>query len=157
MTLADILIWVLRAFGALYLVGGIFLIRMTWFWARLGPDMDRLAKTIEEFSAEVEGRAPKPPEDEDRGREWWLFAGAVTTALAGAAMLIGHRLAVPALALIIVHQLLYFIRQRRRELRAATPEAAAEARPTPQTINGFFSALLMAVLAAWLYAQGALI
>lgn len=157
MTLADILVWVLRGFGALYLVGGVMLMRTAWFWARLEPDMDRLLQTIEEFSAENEGRAPKVEEESDRGRQWWIFAGAVLTALAGAAMLIGHRLAVVALAVVIAHQLVYFVRQRRRELRAKTPEAALEARPTPQTINGFFSALLMAVLAAWLYAQGALI
>jgi hypothetical protein len=61
------------------------------------------------------------------------------------------------LSLIIVHQLLYFVRQRRRELAAASPEQALEARPDNATINGFFAALVMAVMAAWLYHQGALI
>ena len=61
------------------------------------------------------------------------------------------------LAAIIIHQLMYFIRQHRRERAAVSAEAKHEARVNRRTINGFYSALIMAVLAAWLYHQDALI
>jgi hypothetical protein len=47
--------------------------------------------------------------------------------------------------------MLYFVRQRRRELAAGSDaDAADEARPARSTINAFFFSLVMAVLAAWL-------
>ncbi len=55
----------------------------------------------------------------------------------------------------IVHQLLYFIRQRRRELSATVLNADGEC-PSRETINAFFFSLIMAVLAGWLYWRGAL-
>lgn len=156
---ADVLIWVLRAFGALYVLGGLFLARQMWFWARIGPSMNKLARTLSDFQAELEPEKPRPAPalTEDVGRSWWLFAGAILTAVSGVAMLIGHRAAVPLLALLVVQQMLYFIRQRRAELRASSRADAEEARPTQATINGFVTALLLAVLAAWLGWQGALI
>lgn len=159
MSLADVLIWVLRAFGALYLIGGLFLARQMWFWARIGPSMNELSRTIAAFQAEMEPEKPKPAPavTDDVSRSWWLFAGGLITAAAGAAMLIGHRAAIALLALLVAQQMLYFIRQRRVELRAATRDDAEEARPTQATINGFATALLLAVLAAWLGWQGALI
>jgi hypothetical protein len=51
--------------------------------------------------------------------------------------------------------MLYFIRQRRRELRASVEDAPGE-RPSRQTINAFFFSLIVAVLAGWLYWRGAL-
>lgn len=158
MTFADGLIWALRAFGALYLVGGLWMARQMWFWARITPDMDRLTRMLENFDAEMNDRAPAPAPTvpEDRGRPWWLFAGALITAAAGAAMLLAHALAVALLAAVIVHQLLYFVRQRRHELAAPNQQAAAEARPERSAVNGFFVALLLAVFAAWLYHEGAL-
>jgi hypothetical protein len=157
-SLADLLVWVLRAFGALYLIGGLWMARQMWFWARLSPDMRRLGQALESLSADMGGENAEVRElaETDRGQVWWLFVGALITAMAGAAMLLAHRSAVPLLAAIILHQMLYFVRQRRRELAAKTPEAAAEARPDPSTVNGFFSALVMAVLAAWLLHEGAL-
>jgi hypothetical protein len=154
----DVLTWCLRLFGVGYFVGGVWMARQMWFWARITPSMNKLTQTIEEFNAETEGRAPRAaPLDEDVNRSWWLFAGAVITAAAGFAMIFAHRLAVPLLAAIIVHQMLYFIRQRRRERAAISAEAKHEARVNRATINGFFGALVMAVLAAWLYYQDALI
>jgi hypothetical protein len=155
-TIADGLEWVLRAFGALYLVGGLWMIRTTWFWARLSPDMQLLSRALSDFNVEFGDQPAKSERREDLGRPWWLFAGACLTAASGAAMLLAHRAAVPLLALLIVHQLLYFIRQRRRELKARNAADAAEAQPSREAVNGFFSALLMGVLAAWLGAQGEL-
>jgi hypothetical protein len=155
-TAAEVLIWLLRAGGALYLVGGVWMARQMWFWARLGPTMDAFYAAAESLQAEREGRAEAPIEKDDTRRSWWLFAGAALTALAGLTMLLGHRLAPFLLALLIAQQLLYFIRQRRRELSATSEDIRAEERPNRATINGFYGALAMGVLAAWLEWQGAL-
>lgn len=157
MILVDVLTWVLRGFGLLYLIGGIVGARQFWFWAQITPSMNKLIRMTEEFSAETEGRAPNVVAEDDRGRPWWLFTGAVLLAVTGAAMVLAHWLSVVLLSLIIVHQLFYFVRQRRRELAATSPEQALDARPTRATINGFFAVLVLAVMAAWLYHEGALI
>jgi hypothetical protein len=142
--------WILRAAGALYLVGGLWGARQAWFWARMDGDMARLARL-------VGGAEAQDPADADAARHWWLFVGSLMTAAAGAAMLFAHRAAVPLLAAIIIHQLLYFTRQRRRERAARSAASAEEARPARATINAFYGALLMVVLAAWLSSVGALI
>lgn len=157
MIVTEILTWLLRLMGVGYLLGGAYMARQMWFWANITPSMNRLTQTLEEFNAETEGRAPRAEPADDNARNWWLFTGAVITALAGAAMIFAHRLAVLLLAAIIVHQLLYFVRQQRRERAAISAEAKHEARVDRRTINGFYSALIMAVLAAWLYHQDALI
>lgn len=159
MTFADSLVWVLRAFGVLYLIGGVFAARQSWFWARLGPDMTKLARMMRDIGEEA-GEPNEAAGDliagADHGRPWWVFTGSLLLIAAGAAMALGHASSVLLLSLIIVHQMLYFIRQRRLELRASTPEAAAEARPERSTVSGFFWALIVAALAAWLRWQGAL-
>ncbi len=158
MNFIDVLVWVLRGFGALYLVFGLWMARQMWFWARMSPDMARLGQALSELSADFgeENQAAADLSETDRARPWWLFVGAALTAAAGAAMLLAHRLAVVLLAAIVVHQLFYFVRQRRRELAARTAAAAAAARIEVSTVNGFFALLVIAVLASWLYAQGAL-
>jgi hypothetical protein len=153
-TFPEILAWVLRGFGAMYFIGGVWMARQMWFWARMSPDMDRMVSIIEHWGAERSDEEHDAAED--HGRSWWLWAGGVITAICGVSMLLAHRFTPLLLALLIVHQLLYFIRQRRREVRALTPEDAQDARPNQQTVNGFFSAVFMALLAAWLGARGAL-
>ncbi|MGE0596918.1 MAG: hypothetical protein AB7P07_11150 [Hyphomonadaceae bacterium] len=154
MIAAELLVWVLRFFGALYLVGGLWGARQFWFWARMGPSLNELSRIADGLGEP--GATPQKPIEPDNARNWWLLLGALLTAASGAAMLLAHALSVPLLSAVIVHQLFYFIRQRRRELAAATAEDAEEARPAPATVNGFFSGLVMAVLAAWLYSAGAL-
>lgn len=158
MNLIDILVWVLRGFGALYLVGGVLGVRQAWFWARMSPDLDRMTRLLQSF--DLKGDEQAFPEEElvqeDRGRHWWLLSGCVLLIVAGAAMVAAHRLAVLLLSLIIVQQLFYFARQRRRERRAPNRATAEDARVEPSTINGFYVALIVTVFAAWLYWQGAL-
>jgi hypothetical protein len=157
-SLADVLVWVLRLVGALYVFAGLFAARQVWFWARLSPDIRRLAQTLEQFSAEM-GERNQPAQElarEDAGRPWWIFTGLCIVIAAGVAMMFAHRLAVPLLAGAVGHQMVYLVRQRRRELRAATPAEAADARAEPSTVNAFFLLLTMTVLAAWLYYEGAL-
>jgi hypothetical protein len=156
--LLDILVWVLRAFGVLYIVGGVLGARQAWFWARIEPDLDRVTRILQSYD-------PKGDEDslqdeniaqEDRGRQWWLLAGCVMLIPTGIAMLVSHQVAVLLLSLTIVHQLFYFARQRRRELKAPNVATAEDARVERSTINGFYALLIVTVLAAWLFWQGAL-
>jgi len=143
-SLADSLAWVLRVMGVLYLVGGLWGARSAYLWARIEAGVGALETRPASQSAF------------DPGRYWWVFAGALITAAAGAAMALAVRAALWLLALTVVHQLFYFLRQRRRERAAASRDIAADARPAPATIRGYFSSLVMLVLAAWLYAEGAL-
>ncbi|MBL8559653.1 MAG: hypothetical protein JNM47_13075 [Hyphomonadaceae bacterium] len=155
MPLAEGLAWVLRAFGALYIVGAIFLFRMLRFDSFLDKALREIEAANDSLAREA-GEAAPVRAAEDRGRNVWLAAGGALTLAAGAAMLLASRFAVPLLALLVVQQLFYFMRQRRRELRAATPEEALDARPTAQTRSGFYYSLVLTVLAAWLGWQGAL-
>jgi hypothetical protein len=142
----------LRIIGVLWIVGGGFLLHQLWLNSKLDP----MIATLEQMAREMGAPPGKEEIDVDNGRERWMAAGAVVLMLAGVAMGLGHRAAVWLLAAVIVHQLLYFVRQRRRELRASAQDAFME-RPSSQTINAFFFSLVMAVLAAWLYWRGALV
>ncbi len=152
----DLAVWVLRGFGVLYVLGGLFGARAFWLTGRHEAELDVMLDTLDAINAENEG-APAPPKREtDLGRQYWLLAGSLLLIPAGAAMALAHRLAVPLLAVVIVQQLFYFMRQRRRELAAANAEHADEARPAPATVNGFYSCLGVTLLAAWLSWRGAL-
>ena len=140
MDVADAALWLLRAVGALWLVGGLFLIRQLMSFGKLERALDRIA--------------PEAAAGVDRGRDAWMLAGGVATATAGVTLLAGTRWALVALSGVVVHQMLYFIRQRRRELAATTQDDAAEARPARATINAFFFSLVIIVLTAWVAAQG---
>jgi hypothetical protein len=156
MTIPDIAVWILRGFGVLWVVGGIFALRQVWIGMQVGGMIETLDKMTDEFADP--GAPPKRErEPEDKGRDHWLMAGSVLLIICGAAMAVGHRVAVPLLLALIIQQMSYFVRQRRRELAAKTEEGAAEARPTRQTVNGFFTSLVMATLAAWLYYEGKLL
>ncbi|MDX2233178.1 MAG: hypothetical protein NW200_01655 [Hyphomonadaceae bacterium] len=155
MTLLDLGEGVLRLFGAFYVVGAVFLanqLRMALFMDRAIDTLDRLASEI----AADAGQPLRPTTPNDSGRTWWWAVGGVILFGAGVTMALGLRLAVPALALLVLHQLAYFVRQRRRELAAATPDAAEDARPTQATRNSFFVCLVLTVLAAWLERNGVL-
>lgn len=142
---------ILRIVGVLWIVGGGFLLHQLWLNSRLDPMIETLDRMAREMGAPDSGK----PLDIDNGRERWMAAGAVILILAGLAMGLGHRASIVLLAALIVQQLLYFLRQRRRELRASPAEAFAE-RPSRETVNAFFFSLIIAVLAAWLYWRGAL-
>ncbi|MGE3301602.1 MAG: hypothetical protein AB7M12_00635 [Hyphomonadaceae bacterium] len=150
LTIVDLAAAALRLMGVLWVVGGLMLMREL----RRNAQLDSIIETLDKLAEDAS--RPNAPDWADAGRDRWLFAGGVLTIASGVAMALASRFAVPLLAGSIVHQLLYFVRQRRRELRAPTPEAAAAERPTAHTVNGFFMALAMAVLAAWLYHAGRL-
>ncbi len=146
----------LRGFGLLYIVGGLFGVRQAWFWGRLEPQMDQLLDMMDQISADNEGKPTPAPRVTDNARNWWLLTGCVMLVITGVFMALAHRAAVILLALVVLHQMAYFIRQRRRELDAPNAEQAEEARPQQSTINGFFTALAVTVLAAGLYYRDAL-
>lgn len=156
--LLEILVWVLRGFGALYLVGGVIGARQAWFWARIEPDFDRVARILQSYdpNGDADSLNDENIVQEDRGRQWWILSGCILLILAGVAMICAHRLAVALLSVMVVHQLLYFARQRRRQLKAPNAATAEDARVEPSTLNGFYSALVVTIFAAWLYWQGAL-
>lgn len=140
MSVADGALIALRLVGALWLIGGIFLIRQLMTFGK-----------IERALAQI-GDDP----NDDPGRDRWMMAGGAATTLAGVTMLAGTRWALLAIALVVIHQLAYFIRQRRRELAAKSADDAEEARPARTTINAFFFSLVVAVLAGWLNYVGKL-
>lgn len=153
MSLEDGLVWVLRAFGALYIFGSIMLFRHLRVYALV----DDATKRIEMMTQDVDGEETPPPDHADKSRNGWLAAGGVLTAIAGLAMVFALRMSLVLLVLVVIHQIAYFIRQRHLEVTAKTPEAALDARPTQATRNGFYTCLALTVLAAWLEWKGALV
>ncbi len=156
MEASDIGVWVLRAAGALYLVGAAIGVRHAIFAIRAEPMMDSMLDILDRINAENSDKPIPVERVTDNGRNWWLLAGSILLGLAGAAMLAAHVSALPLLVLLVLQQMLYFWRQRRRELAAPNEDQASEARPQRSTINGFFGSLLVTVLAAWLYFENAL-
>jgi Na+-transporting methylmalonyl-CoA/oxaloacetate decarboxylase gamma subunit len=153
MALEDILVWVLRAFGALYIFGAVMLFRHLRVYALV----DDATQRIEMMTREFEGEETPPPDHADKSRNGWLAAGGVLTAIAGLAMVFALRISLVLLILVVIHQIAYFIRQRHVEMNAKTPEDALEARPTQATRNGFYTCLGLLVLAAYLEWKGALV
>lgn len=149
---ADFGRWTLQAFGLLYLIGAAFGLRMVWGLARI----ESMAVKLERIAAEAEGAEPPGHEDGEIGRTRWMAAGLVITFAAGGAMALASHWSVPLLALLVAHQLAYFIRQRRFELKAATDAEAESARPANSTRNAAFLVMALAVFAAILSAAGAL-
>lgn len=156
MSVVEIATWALRVIGAAYFLGGLFGMRQAFFMLRAEPMMDELLDTLDAYSAENEGRPAPEARVTDSGRMWWLFSGAFVLTLAGGAMMAAHRSAAVLLAFVLVHQMLYFVRQRRRELAAPNEDQASEARPAQATINGFLACIPVVLLAAWLFHRGAL-
>ncbi len=152
MNVEAALVWVLRGFGALYIVGAVLLFRHLRVYALV----DDATKRLELMTREIEGEETPSLDAPDKGRNGWLAAGGVLTAIAGLAMVFALRISLVLLVMAVIHQIAYFMRQRHIELNAKTPEEAEDARPTQATRNGFFTCLALTVLAAWLEWQGAL-
>jgi hypothetical protein len=155
MTLVDLAEGVLRVFGAIYAAAAVFMLwqlRTSAFMDKAIIDLERIAADL----AREAGESAPRPTPVDTGRTAWLAAGGVLLFAAGVTMALGLRLSVVALGLLALHQLAYFVRQRRRELAAATAEEAEDERPTQATRNGFVFGLLFFVVAGWLESQGAL-
>jgi hypothetical protein len=151
MTLLDLGEGVLRLFGVLYALGALWLLNQMRTYHFMDKALDKISGLADELDP---SRPPRTPVD--LGRNLWTMAGGVLLLAAGVTMALGLRVSVVALAALTLHQMIYFIRQRRRELAATSAEDAEDARPAQSTRNGFFSGLAMLVLAAWLERSGAL-
>lgn len=156
MSALDLAVWLLRAIGLFYFIGGVFALRQAWFMHRAEPAMDEMLDMLDALQADREGAPPPAKRDTDRGRALWLIAGALILIAAGAAMAFAHPACVALLSLLVLQQMIYFVRQRGMERKAPNAEIAEEARPTSATINAFFGALAVTIFAAWLYWMGAL-
>lgn len=145
----------LRAMGAVWVVGAVFLLRQLWVNSKLDPMIATLEKIANEMREE---EGPPPPKlDVDNDRERWLLFGAVMTLVCGVTMALGLRIALALLSASIIHQLLYFYRQSRRERDAPDAATALMERPSTETTNAFYATIIMTMLAAWLYYRGALV
>jgi hypothetical protein len=156
MSVEAIALLALRAMGALWVVGAIFLLRQLWFNSKLDPMIAALDKIADEFRAETGEGPAKPKIDMDNNRERWLAAGAVITGACGVVMALAMQIALALQAIAIVHQLLYFYRQRQRELKAGDAATALLERPSAEAVNGFYATIILTMLTAWLYYRGAL-
>jgi hypothetical protein len=149
----------LRAMGAVWVVGAIFLLRQLWINSKLDPMIAALEKAAEDLREQA-GEPPVEPKKKqplvDNARERWLVVGALMTIVSGVAMAAGHRSAMFLLAATILHQLLYFVRQFRREKAAPDEVSAVQERPSTETVNGFYATIILTMLTAWLYYRGAL-
>jgi hypothetical protein len=155
LTLVDLGEGVLRLFGVFYAIGAVVLLRQLRTWNFMDKALDQLQRTAAELS-EAAGQAPAHAVPVDLQRNLWMAGGGALLFVAGVTMALGLRLAVIALGVLSLHQLLYFARQRRRERAAATAEEAEDARVAPATRHGFLWGLAMFVLAGWLERVGAL-
>jgi|GEM_PF-1752180 len=144
--------WVFRGFGALYAVGGAFVVHNMRTMLFLSKSIDKL----EQMMREANQPSLLANDPEDRGRFWWLLAGGVLTFLTGIAMLAGSRWCIYLLLAMIGHQAMYLGRQRRR-IRAARDDFSAEdVAPAQSTWNAFGWTFLVFGVALYLASRGVL-
>ena len=151
-----ILVWALRLFGVLWIVGGIFTIHQ----ARTSAFLDRAIGTLEEaadrFADGDDHDSLEPDSTLDVARSYLLLTGGVLTLASGAAMVITRPWMLVPLTLLIVHQGLYALRQHRRVKRAQSEDEAEEAAMSPQARNGAVTAVVVWLVAMSLVSTGSL-
>ena len=113
------LVWLLRAVGLLWLVGGAMVAHNFWQMWQIG----RMANTLEAMAQDLAAEdAPIDAEEpEDNGRDLWIAVGGVLTFLAGCALLVSSRFAVPACFALCLHQTLFVGRQVLRKGEPLSP------------------------------------
>ncbi len=144
--------WGFRAFGALYAVGGAFVVNNMRTMLFLSRSIDKL----EQMMREANQPSLLANDPEDRGRFWWLLAGGVLTFLTGIAMLAGSRLCIYLLLAMIGHQAMYLGRQHRRMLAARDDFQVEDAAPARSTWNAFGWTFLVFGVALYLAFRGVL-
>lgn len=144
-------IWLLKTFGVLWVLGGAFVIRQSWVEIFL----DRAIDKVETLSKALGADGPDVPNDP--GRAYWLLVGGILTVLSGIGLIVTHRYVLIPLSLLVVQQGLYAWRQWRMAERADSEEAAEDARMTPQARNGAIIAVgvwVVVLSLAWTGAIG---
>ncbi|MBW8310995.1 MAG: hypothetical protein K0M64_03070 [Rhizobium sp.] len=133
---AATLEWILRGFGAAWIVGS----ALAFHKAREAALIDRML-----------GALSGTPEDPLVTR--FLFVGSVLTLLSGVGLVLATAWALVPLGLLVLSQLVYFALVRRKRARAHTEEQREEARVQPATFRAFRLSLLVTFatgVAAWL-------
>jgi hypothetical protein len=148
----QILTWVFRGLGALYAVGGAYVVHNLRLMLFLSRSVDKLEQMLREAGQPSMQRY----DPEDRGRLWWLLAGGIITFVSGIAMLAASRLSTWLLVLLLIHQALYLVRQTRRVKAAQTYRAVDEAMPTPSMVQAFGWTIPFLALALYLTYRGLL-
>ncbi len=129
--------WLLRAVGLLWLFGGIAVIVQV---RRLQPLEDALDQ-LETMAAELPDDPDDPDDDKaldeqaddddlgepiaDPGRNRWMIAGGVLTAVTGVGLLLAARWVMVPLTLLLAHQVLY-VRRQDHKVAAAKTDFGAE-------------------------------
>jgi hypothetical protein len=131
--------WLLRLFGAFWIVGGI----LTFRAARQSSFIDTVLEAISQTK-------------EDRLLSRFLWLSAVLTTLSGVALVLASPWVFAPLTLLILSQILYFRLQSQRFQRAQTEEEREEARVKPATVNAFKVCWGVAALAGLGWYVGAL-
>lgn len=129
-TLIFCLGWLLRVFGAFWLLGGAFTLQQ----ARNSYFFDYALASISSQKA-------------DRFESHFMMLCGLLTLLSGAGFLIATRWVLLALCLLVSAQGLYFVIQRRRFVTAATKEQQNDASISPATQNAFLVSLGVTLLA----------
>ena len=124
-TLLIVMTWLLRAIGLLWLFGGIAVIVQVRRHQPLEDALDQL----EALAAELPSGADEGDDEGDEpvadpGRNRWMIAGGVLTALTGVGLLLAARWVMGPLTALLLHQLLYVRRQDRKVAAARTAEGA---------------------------------
>jgi hypothetical protein len=122
--------WLLRCFGAFWILGGALTVQK----ARQAYLIDTALEAITQ-------------EKEDRLVSRFLFIGAILTLLSGVGLALSSRWALIPLGLLICSQAVYFTIQNRRFAQAKTDEDREEARIAPTTRNAFKLSILVAIAA----------
>ncbi|MBW4576995.1 MAG: hypothetical protein KME08_17110 [Aphanothece sp. CMT-3BRIN-NPC111] len=129
-TLVFCLEWLLRAFGAFWVIGGAFTLQQ----ARQASFIDSAIEAITQ-------------EKENRLVSRFLFMSALLTLLSGIGLALASRWVLLPLALLIVSQGVYFAIQRQQFTQAKTDEERDEARIASSTRNAFIVSLVVAIAA----------
>lgn len=147
------LIWLLKIFGVLWVVGGAFVIRECW----RERGLDRAIEKLDELSEELGVGTDDGEEDIpfDPGRTNWLLVGGVLTLVSGLVLVFPFWWGVWVLSGLVLHQSLYAWRQFVLARAAKSPEAANEAAMTPSARNGAMIAVGVWILFSSLVWTGA--
>lgn len=130
-----ILEWLLRGFGAFWVVAGIYTLRTAWV-SRL------LEKT---------GNMIEPGLFKDRLRTNFLFLAGFLTFCSGISLAIASIWAPVIVGVLVLSQTIYFYIQNHRRQLANDPEELADTEVSPQARNAFVLSIIIWVFSALVF------
>ncbi len=144
------LIWIFRAIGLLWIVGGAAVMHQTWQLRRI----EQMTDELEEMGDFVGGETETDAAPDDRARNLWIGLGGVLIFLTGCALVAASWLAMPLSLLVCLHQTGYFVRQVWRQRKAKTEEERAIEAIAPSTRNATLFAFAVSAFAIHLTISG---